>query len=97
MRRMICSVLAALFLVLITPARLGSVHQHENENGVAWSEAWKVCGISIIGWQAVAYREAHRRPVVLRIVGYPGKLRLITLYLQVFAASGMVAAGYHTR
>ena len=45
---MICSVLAALFLVLITPGLAwAQLRQHENENGVAMVEAWKVCGISI--------------------------------------------------
>jgi len=89
MRRMICSVLAALFLVLITPGLAwAQVHQHENENGVAMVRSLEsLRDLDYVSWQAVAYREGPPGgPVVLRIVGYPGKLRLDhPVDLQVFA------------
>ena len=89
MRRMICSVLAALFLVLIAPGiAWAQVHQHENENGVAMVRSLEsLRDLDYVSWQAVAYREgAAGGPVVLRIVGYPGKLRLDhPVDLQVFA------------
>ena len=76
---MICSILAALFLVLITPGLAwAQVHQHENENGVAMVRSLEsLRDLDYVSWQAVAYREgAAGGPVVLRIVGYPGKMRL---------------------
>ena len=79
MRRLICSLLAAVVLLLLTPGQAwAQVHQHENENGVPVVRSMEsLRDLDYNSWQAVAYREgAPGKPVVLRIVGYPGKLRL---------------------
>ena len=54
------------------------VHQHENEAGVAMVRSLEsLRDLDYDSWQAVAYREGPPgQPVVLRVVGYPGKLRL---------------------
>lgn len=79
MRRLICSLLAAVVLLLLTPGQAwAQVHQHENENGVPMVRSMEsLRDLDYNSWQAVAYREGKPgQPVVLRIVGYPGKLRL---------------------
>ena len=79
MRRLICSLLAAVVLLLLTPSQAwAQVHQHENENGVPMVRSMEsLRDLDYNSWQAVAYREGKPgQPVVLRIVGYPGKLRL---------------------
>merc|ERR1712078_14637 len=54
------------------------VHQHEGDNGVPVVRSLEsLRDLDYDSWQAVAYREgAPGQPVVLRIVGYPGKVRL---------------------
>ena len=79
MRRLICSLLAAVVLLLLTPGQAwAQVHQHENENGVPMVRSMEsLRDLDYNSWQAVAYREGKPgQPVLLRIVGYPGKLRL---------------------
>ena len=78
MRRLCCCLIAAL-VVLVTPARgWAQVHQHENENGAPIVRSLEsLRDLDYDSWQAVAYREGKPgEPVVLRIVGYPGKLRI---------------------
>ena len=79
MRRLICSLLAAFALLLLTPGvAWAQVHQHESENGVAMVRSLEsLRDLDYDSWQAVAYREGPAgQPVVLRIVGYPGRVRL---------------------
>ena len=79
MRRLICSLLAAVVLLLLTPGQAwAQVHQHEDEKGVPMVRSMEsLRDLDYNSWQAVAYREGKPgQPVVLRIVGYPGKLRL---------------------
>ena len=79
MRRLICSLLAALALLVLTPGiAWAQVHQHESESGVAMVRSLEsLRDLDYDSWQAVAYREGKPgEPVVLRIVGYPGKLRI---------------------
>ena len=79
MRRLLCCLLAALGLLLLTPGLAwAQVHQHENEAGVAMVRSLEsLRDLDYDSWQAVAYREGPPgQPVVLRVVGYPGKVRL---------------------
>ena len=81
MRRLLCCLLAALGLLLLTPGTAwAQVHQHENDDGVAMVRSLEsLRDLDYDSWQAVAYREGPPgQPVVLRVVGYPGKLRLNT-------------------
>ena len=91
MRRLLCCLLAALGLLLLTPGMAwAQVHQHENEAGVAMVRSLEsLRDLDYDSWQAVAYREGPPgKPVVLRVVGYPGKLRLDhPVSLQVLALS----------
>ena len=79
MRRLICSLLAVLALLVLTPdVAWAQVHQHESESGVPMVRSLEsIRDLDYDSWQAVAYREGKPgEPVVLRIVGYPGKLRI---------------------
>lgn len=79
MRRLFFSVLASLLLVLSLPGPAAAqVHQHENEAGIAMVRSLEsLRDLDYNSWQAVAYREGQPgQPVVLRIVGFPGRLRL---------------------
>ena len=79
MRRLLCCLLAALGLLLLTPSLAwAQVHQHENEAGEPMVRSLEsLRDLDYDSWQAVAYREGEPGgPVVLRIVGYPGKIRL---------------------
>ena len=79
MRRLIFSVLAPLLLMLgWTSPAAAQVHQHENEAGVTMVRSLEsLRDLDYNSWQAVAYREGQPgQPVVLRIVGFPGRLRL---------------------
>ena len=78
MRRLYCCLIVAL-VFLMAPARSwAQVHQHESENGVPMVRSLEsLRDLDYDSWQAVAYREGTPgQPVVLRIVGYPGKVRL---------------------
>ncbi|QBE68361.1 hypothetical protein SynWH8101_0770 [Synechococcus sp. WH 8101] len=79
LRRLLVSVLAAVMLVLLTPgAAIAQVHEHQDENGAPMVRSLEsLRDLDYQSWQAVAYRTGKPgNPVVLRIVGYPGKLRL---------------------
>ena len=79
LRRLLVSVLAAVMLVLLTPgAAIAQVHEHQDENGAPMVRSLEsLRDLDYQSWQAVAYRIGKPgNPVVLRIVGYPGKLRL---------------------
>ena len=79
MFRLLCRVLALVTLLLLTPSLAwGQIHQHDNENGVAMVRSLEsLRDLDYDSWQAVAYREGTPgQPVVLRIVGYPGRVRL---------------------
>ncbi len=79
LRRLLFSVLAALLLLLITPGMaIAQVHEHQDENGAPMLRSLEsLRDLDYQSWQAVAYRTGKPgNPVVLRIVGYPGKVRL---------------------
>ena len=78
MRRLCCCLIALLVLVLHPAKGWSQVHQHESETGAPMVRSLEsLRDLDYDSWQAVAYREgAPGQPVVLRIVGYPGKVRL---------------------
>ena len=79
LRRLLISFLAAMLLLLVTPnAALAQVHQHNDEDGAPMLRSLEsLRDLDYDSWQAVAYRTGKPgNPVVLRIVGYPGKVRL---------------------
>ena len=68
---------AALWLSLPTPAQ-SLVHAHNDENGIPVVRSLEsLRDLDYQSWQLVAYREGPPSgPLKLRIVGYPGKVRL---------------------
>ncbi len=79
LRRLLVSLLAALLLLLVTPnAALAQVHQHNDAAGAPMLRSLEsLRDLDYDSWQAVAYRTGKPgNPVILRIVGYPGKVRL---------------------
>ena len=68
---------AALWLSLPTPAQ-ALVHAHNDENGTPVVRSLEsLRDLDYQSWQVVAYREGPPGgPLKLRIVGYPGKVRL---------------------
>lgn len=78
MRRLYCCLIVALVFFMAPARSWAQVHQHESENGVPMVRSLEsLRDLDYDSWQAVAYREgAPGQPVVLRIVGYPGKVRL---------------------
>ena len=78
MRRFACCLIAVFTLLLWAPQAWAQVHQHENEAGTPMVRSLEsLRDLDYDSWQAVAYREGPPgEPVVLRIVGYPGKVRL---------------------
>ena len=78
MRRLCCCLIALLVLVLHPAKGWAQVHQHESETGAPMVRSLEsLRDLDYDSWQAVAYREgAPGQPVILRIVGYPGKVRL---------------------
>ena len=79
LRRLFVSLMAAVLLLLITPnPALAQVHQHNDEAGAPMLRSLEsLRDLDYDSWQAVAYRTGKPgNPVVLRIVGYPGKVRL---------------------
>ena len=78
MRQFACCLIAVFTLVLWAPQAWAQVHQHENEAGTPMVRSLEsLRDLDYDSWQAVAYREGPPgEPVVLRIVGYPGKVRL---------------------
>ncbi len=69
---------AALLLVLPIQPALAQVHAHPDENGTEVVRSLEsLRDLDYQSWQAVAYRSGPPGgPVTLRIVGYPGKVRL---------------------
>ena len=70
MRRLLCCLMAALGLLLLTPGMAwAQVHQHESETGVAMVRSLEsLRDLDYDSWQAVAYREGPPgQPVVLRL------------------------------
>ena len=78
MRWFACCLIALFTLVLWAPQSWAQVHQHNNEAGTPMVRSLEsLRDLDYDSWQAVAYREGPPgEPVVLRIVGYPGKVRL---------------------
>ena len=78
MRRLLSCLIAVLVLFIAAPQVWAQVHEHESENGTRMVRSLEsLRDLDYDSWQAVAYREGKPgEPVVLRIVGYPGKLRL---------------------
>ena len=79
LRRLLCTLLVAVTLLLLTPMAVSAqVHEHQDENGAPMLRSLEsLRDLDYQSWQAVAYRTGKPgNPVVLRIVGYPGKLRL---------------------
>ena len=78
MRRFACCLIAVFTLLLWAPQAWAQVHQHNNEAGTPMVRSLEsLRDLDYDSWQAVAYREGPPgEPVVLRIVGYPGKVRL---------------------
>ncbi|MDA0717614.1 MAG: DUF3122 domain-containing protein [Cyanobacteria bacterium] len=66
-----------LWLSLLTPAQ-ALVHAHNDENGTPVVRSLEsLRDLDYQSWQLVAYREGPPGgPLKLRIVGYPGKVRL---------------------
>ena len=78
LRRLVLSVLVALLLLLITPAvAIAQVHHLSDEAGAPLLRSLEsLRDLDYQSWQAVAYRTGEPgQSVVLRIVGYPGRVR----------------------
>ena len=79
LRGLRCTLLVAVTLLLLTPMAVSAqVHEHQDENGAPMLRSLEsLRDLDYQSWQAVAYRTGKPgNPVVLRIVGYPGKARL---------------------
>ena len=78
MRRLLCCLIAVLVLFTAAPQGRAQVHEHESDSGTRMVRSLEsLRDLDYDSWQAVAYREGPPgQPVVLRIVGYPGKVRL---------------------
>ena len=102
LRRLLVSLLAAVLLLLVTPnAALAQVHQHNDEAGAPMLRSFEsLRDLDYDSWQAVAYRTGKPgNPVVLRIVGYPGKVRLdhpVSMLVQA-GVKGVAIGRHHPR
>jgi hypothetical protein len=78
MNSLFAAVLALLTLLVAPAGALAQVHAHPDENGTAVVRSLEsLRDLDYQSWQAVAYRSGPPGgPVTLRIVGYPGKVRL---------------------
>ena len=79
LRRLVFSVVVAVVLLLLTPGLANAqVHLHPDENGTEIVRSLEsLRDLDYQSWQAVAYRSGPPGgPVTLRIVGYPGRVRL---------------------
>ena len=77
--RLLLTTLTAVLLLLLTPATAqAEVHKYQDENSAPMLRSLEsLRDLDYQSWQAVAYRVGKPgNPVVLRIVGYPGKMRL---------------------
>jgi hypothetical protein len=76
------SLLALLLTLLLglalPPAALAQLHNHPDENGIPVLRSLEsLRDLDYQSWQLVAYREGQPGgPTILRIVGFPGKVRL---------------------
>lgn len=73
------TLLIALLISLAHPsAAQAQLHQHQDETGAQMLRSLEsLRDLDYQSWQAVAYRTGRPgSPVVLRIVGYPGRVRL---------------------
>ena len=72
LRRLLCTLLVAVTLLLLTPMAVSAqVHEHQDENGAPMLRSLEsLRDLDYQSWQAVAYRTGKPgNPVVLRIVG----------------------------
>ncbi|MFL0774459.1 MAG: DUF3122 domain-containing protein [Prochlorococcus sp.] len=77
-RGLICLLVATALLLFTPPPAFAQVNSHLNEKGEPMIRSIEsLRDLDYQSWQAVAYRQGPPgNPVVLRIVGYPGKVRL---------------------
>jgi len=75
---LLCVLLAALSLLISPSAAQAQVHVHPDENGSTVVRSLEsLRDLDYQSWQAVAYRSGPPGgPVTLRLVGYPGRVRL---------------------
>jgi len=80
MRQLVGLMLAALLTLSAPPAALAQLHAHPDENGTPVVRSLEsLRDMDYQSWQVVAYREGPpgpSAPVTLRIVSFPGRLRL---------------------
>ncbi|MFQ6538289.1 MULTISPECIES: DUF3122 domain-containing protein [Aphanothece] len=79
LERLALGVVVALLIGLITaPPALAQLHSHPDENGTPVVRSLEsLRDLDYQSWQLVAYREGRAGgPLRLRVVGYPGKVRL---------------------
>ena len=78
LRRLLCTLLVAVTLLLLTPMAVSAqVHEHQDENGAPMLRSLELArsGLPELAGGGLPHGKPGN-PVVLRIVGYPGKLRL---------------------
>ena len=78
MSSLFAALLAVLTLLIAPSGALAQVHAHPDENGTEVVRSLEsLRDLDYQSWQAVAYRSGPPGgPVTLRIVGYPGRVRL---------------------
>jgi hypothetical protein len=79
LQTLLLSLLVGLLVALGAPdAALAQLHSHPDENGTPVLRSLEsLRDLDYQSWQLVAYREGRAGgPLKLRIVGYPGKVRL---------------------
>jgi hypothetical protein len=79
LHRLVCSVLLALGLVLLPAGPVAAeLHSHPGDDGTPVVRSLEsLRDLDYQAWQLVAYREGPPGgPLLLRVVGYPGKVRL---------------------
>ena len=79
LRRLLCTLLVAVTLLLLTPMAVSAqVHEHQDDNGAPMLRSLEsLRDLDYQAWQLVAYREGEPGGELrLRVVGYPGRVRL---------------------
>ena len=79
LHRLVCSLLLALGLVLLPAGPVAAeLHSHPGDDGTPVVRSLEsLRDLDYQAWQLVAYREGPPGgPLLLRVVGYPGKVRL---------------------